>query len=98
LATFLKPQNGIFIDLGNNVPAYFLVKITAGGLLQICKKVIDFLKQASALLFGCCCVALLYILFIAEHELCLITANSMSQHFLEVLQKPFLSNKKGKDS
>jgi hypothetical protein len=62
-----KPQNGIFIDLGNNVPATFPLKITAIGLLQIYKKGVDFLKRASVLLFFFCCVALFRVLFAYKH-------------------------------
>ena len=51
LVRLLKPQNGIFVDLGNIIPFNFPLKIAPSGLLQINKKGVDFVEWASALLF-----------------------------------------------
>ena len=63
LARLLKPQNGIFVDLGNKIPLSFPLKIAPSGLLQINGKGADFLERASVLLFCFCCVALFSVLF-----------------------------------
>jgi hypothetical protein len=43
LASIAKPQNGIFIDLGNIIPFDFPLKIASVGLLRIHVKGVDFL-------------------------------------------------------
>jgi len=77
----LKPQNGIFIDLGNIIPVHFLLKCSADRLLHISEKCIVFLEPASVLLFSFCCVALFNVLIAYEPEGASISENLMGEHF-----------------